>query len=177
MAEPAREHLPEPEEHGLLLADFSLCDSPLGEREQQMLALERQWWKYAGAKEQAIRELSDLSATHYYQLLNALIDTEDALATIPCSSRDCVDYVRRDSGHVLHAAWVQTRNHARAEPSAAINKDVSPLTRYARDEFDKAPETASRQGVHRAASAPSRPRLWPAARSALWLWPSAWSPS
>jgi cytoskeletal protein RodZ len=35
------------------------------------------------------------------------------------------------------------------------------MTRYARDEFDKVPETASRQGVHRAASAPSRPRLWP----------------
>jgi cytoskeletal protein RodZ len=35
------------------------------------------------------------------------------------------------------------------------------MTRYARDEFDKVPETTSRQGVHRAASAPSRPRLWP----------------
>ena len=29
------------------------------------------------------------------------------------------------------------------------------MTKYARDEFDKVPETASRQGVHRAASAPS----------------------
>jgi hypothetical protein len=35
------------------------------------------------------------------------------------------------------------------------------MTRYARDEFDKVPETASRQGVHRAASAPARVRLWP----------------
>ncbi|MDQ0692372.1 LytR C-terminal domain-containing protein [Arthrobacter sp. W4I7] len=35
------------------------------------------------------------------------------------------------------------------------------MTRYARDEFDKVPETASRQGVHRTASAPSRVRLWP----------------
>ncbi len=55
----------------------------LTEREVQMLALERNWWKYAGAKEQAIRELFDLSATHYYQLLNALIDTEAALAHDP----------------------------------------------------------------------------------------------
>jgi hypothetical protein len=55
----------------------------LSERDQQMLALERQWWKYAGAKEQAIRELFNLSATHYYQILNALIDTEDALAHDP----------------------------------------------------------------------------------------------
>lgn len=58
-------------------------DSLLSERDQRMLALERQWWKYAGAKEQAIRELFDLSATHYYQILNALIDTEAALAHDP----------------------------------------------------------------------------------------------
>jgi hypothetical protein len=57
--------------------------SRLSNRDQQMLALERQWWKYAGAKEQAIRELFDLSATHYYQILNTLIDTEDALAHDP----------------------------------------------------------------------------------------------
>ena len=68
---------------GSLLDDFKLRDSPLSEREQQILALERQWWKYAGAKEQAIRELFDLSATHYYQILNALIDTEHALAHDP----------------------------------------------------------------------------------------------
>lgn len=55
----------------------------LGDREEQMLALERQWWKYSGAKEQAIRDLFDLSATHYYQILNALIDTEEALAHDP----------------------------------------------------------------------------------------------
>ncbi|MCU1435785.1 MAG: hypothetical protein JWR71_2510 [Pseudarthrobacter sp.] len=35
------------------------------------------------------------------------------------------------------------------------------MTKYARDEFDKVPEAASRQGVHRAASAPVRRRLWP----------------
>lgn len=58
-------------------------DSPLTAQEQQMLALERAWWKYAGAKEQAIRDLFDLSATRYYQVLNALIDTEEALAHDP----------------------------------------------------------------------------------------------
>ncbi|WP_237687458.1 DUF3263 domain-containing protein [Arthrobacter jiangjiafuii] len=58
-------------------------ESPLGEQEQQMLALERAWWKYAGAKEQAIRELFGMSATRYYQVLNALIDTEEALAHDP----------------------------------------------------------------------------------------------
>ena len=55
----------------------------LSERDQQVLGFERQWWKYAGAKEQAIRELFDMSATRYYQVLNALIDTPAALAFDP----------------------------------------------------------------------------------------------
>src|SRR6476620_2970863 len=55
----------------------------LGRREREILAFERQWWKYAGAKEQAIRELFDMSATRYYQLLNALIDRPEALAYDP----------------------------------------------------------------------------------------------
>ena len=55
----------------------------LPERDQQILAFERQWWKYAGAKEQAVRELFDMSATRYYQVLNALIDSPAALACDP----------------------------------------------------------------------------------------------
>jgi len=55
----------------------------LSERDQQILAFERLWWKYAGAKEQAIRELFDMSTTRYYQVLNALIDTPAALAADP----------------------------------------------------------------------------------------------
>ncbi len=57
--------------------------SPLDERAEQILAFERQWWKYAGAKEQAVRELFDLSATRYYQVLNTLIDDPAALAHDP----------------------------------------------------------------------------------------------
>jgi Protein of unknown function (DUF3263) len=52
-------------------------------REREILTFERQWWKYAGAKEQAVRELFDMSATRYYQLLNALIDRPEALAHDP----------------------------------------------------------------------------------------------
>jgi Protein of unknown function (DUF3263) len=52
-------------------------------REREILAFERQWWKYAGAKEQAVRELFDMSGTRYYQLLNALIDRPEALAHDP----------------------------------------------------------------------------------------------
>jgi hypothetical protein len=52
-------------------------------RDEQILAFERQWWKYAGAKEQAIRELFEMSATRYYQVLNALLDSPAALAHDP----------------------------------------------------------------------------------------------
>lgn len=55
----------------------------LSERDREILALERLWWQYAGAKEQAIRDKFDMSATRYYQVLNALIDREDALAFDP----------------------------------------------------------------------------------------------
>ena len=55
----------------------------LSRRDREILAFERQWWKYAGAKEQAIRELFDMSATRYYQVLNALIDRPKALAADP----------------------------------------------------------------------------------------------
>jgi hypothetical protein len=57
--------------------------SGLSERDREVLAFERQWWKYAGAKEQAVRELFDMSATRYYQVLNALIDSPAALAHDP----------------------------------------------------------------------------------------------
>jgi hypothetical protein len=55
----------------------------LSARDREILAFERQWWKYAGAKEQAVRELFDMSATRYYQVLNALIDRQDALELDP----------------------------------------------------------------------------------------------
>ena len=55
----------------------------LTERESEILSFERQWWKYAGAKEQAVRDLFDLSATRYYQVLNALIDRPEALVHDP----------------------------------------------------------------------------------------------
>ncbi|GHG55515.1 hypothetical protein GCM10011331_22250 [Flavimobilis marinus] len=57
--------------------------SGLSDRDREILAFERQWWKYAGAKEQAVRELFDLSATRYYQVLNALIDSDAALEHDP----------------------------------------------------------------------------------------------
>ncbi|MER6076891.1 DUF3263 domain-containing protein [Streptomyces sp. NPDC001833] len=55
----------------------------LGEREQAVLALERRGFASPGAKERAIREELDLAPVRYYQLLNALLDDERALAHDP----------------------------------------------------------------------------------------------
>ncbi|WP_233258131.1 DUF3263 domain-containing protein, partial [Micromonospora sp. S4605] len=55
----------------------------LTERERAIIAFEQQWWRHAGAKEQAIRDTFGLSATRYYQLLNALLDHPAALAAEP----------------------------------------------------------------------------------------------
>ena len=57
--------------------------SQLSERDQAILGFERQWWKYSGAKEAAIRELFDMSSTRYYQLINTLIDTPEAMEFDP----------------------------------------------------------------------------------------------
>ncbi|WP_163511835.1 DUF3263 domain-containing protein [Fodinicola acaciae] len=57
--------------------------SGLTRREREVLAFERKWWQYAGAKEQAIRDLFNMSGTRYYQVLNALIDRQEALAYDP----------------------------------------------------------------------------------------------
>jgi Protein of unknown function (DUF3263) len=58
-------------------------DDGLTRRERAILAFERQWWKYAGAKEQAIKELFDMSSTRYYQLLNGLMDKNEAMQADP----------------------------------------------------------------------------------------------
>jgi len=55
----------------------------LTELELRILDFERQWWRYAGAKESSIKELFDLTPPAYYQLLNNLIDREAALLSQP----------------------------------------------------------------------------------------------
>ena len=51
----------------------------LTDRDRLILEFERQWWKYAGAKESAIKELFELTPPRYYQLLNDIIDRDSAL--------------------------------------------------------------------------------------------------
>ncbi len=68
------------------MSEFSMPFSNgagLSELEIKMLDFERQWWRYAGAKESAIKELFDLTPPAYYQMLNNLIDREDAVLAEP----------------------------------------------------------------------------------------------
>ena len=58
-------------------------ENGLSELELRILDFERQWWRYAGAKESSIKELFDLTPPAYYQLLNTLIDREAALLSQP----------------------------------------------------------------------------------------------
>lgn len=55
----------------------------LSERDRAVLAMEHTSWPGPGAKERAIREQLGISPVRYYQLLNALIDDERALAHDP----------------------------------------------------------------------------------------------
>lgn len=57
--------------------------SALSERDMRLLAFERGTWRSSGAKEQAIADVLGMSATRYYQLLNELIDSPDALKFDP----------------------------------------------------------------------------------------------
>jgi hypothetical protein len=55
----------------------------LSEQQAALLDFEKIWWSMSGSKESEIRERFDISPTRYYQLLNALIDSPDALAHDP----------------------------------------------------------------------------------------------
>lgn len=71
------------DQHAVALETRPDAAGELSARDREILAFERQWWKYAGSKEQAIRDLFDMSSTRYYQTLNALIDTPQALEFDP----------------------------------------------------------------------------------------------
>lgn len=57
--------------------------SQLTEREEKILLFEREWWRHGGAKEGAIRANFGLGVTEYFQVLNALLESEAALAYDP----------------------------------------------------------------------------------------------
>ena len=59
------------------------ASSTLTDLELRILEFERSWWRFAGAKESAIKELFVLTPPAYYQALNNLIDRDDALLAQP----------------------------------------------------------------------------------------------
>jgi hypothetical protein len=60
-----------------------IADTGLSQQQAAILDFEKNWWSMAGSKESEIRERFDLSPTRYYQLLNSIIDTPQALAHDP----------------------------------------------------------------------------------------------
>ncbi|QAU07196.1 DUF3263 domain-containing protein [Gordonia phage Asapag] len=51
--------------------------------DRRMLDLAGQRWNYAGSLEQMVRDEFGISLTRFWQRVNALIDTEEALAYSP----------------------------------------------------------------------------------------------
>jgi hypothetical protein len=51
--------------------------------ERRMLDLAGQRWNYAGSLEQRVRDEFGISLTRFWQRVNALIDTKEALAYSP----------------------------------------------------------------------------------------------
>lgn len=72
----------------------SLTDTDLA-----ILNLEAQFWATAGGKEQAIRDMG-MTPVRYYQRLNQLADTEQALAADSVT----VNRVRRLRSRQLHSS-------------------------------------------------------------------------
>ena len=57
--------------------------STLEERSRAILDFERGWWRAPGPKDRHIRYRLGLSPTRYYQLLNDLLDSPEALRYDP----------------------------------------------------------------------------------------------
>lgn len=83
------------------------------EQECTVLACERGWWRYAGNKEELVREQLGLSPVRYYQLLNRLLDDPEALATDPLLVTGCAGSGRRAWMPGGFVAWVERQRSGR----------------------------------------------------------------
>jgi Protein of unknown function (DUF3263) len=86
------------------------ADGGMSERERAVLDMERREWRSPGAKELAVREELGLSSARYYQVLNALLDSPEALRADPM----LVKRLRR-----IRDARVQARRARQFRASAA----------------------------------------------------------
>jgi hypothetical protein len=92
--------------------------SALRERDLAILDFERRSWRHRGAKEEAIRDVFGLSAARYYQLLNAVIDSPEALRHDPM----LIKRLRRVRDARVHAR--ATRGFSSPHP---VDRDNRPL--------------------------------------------------
>lgn len=60
-----------------------IVNGGLSDRDKAILDFEGKWWKYAGAKELAIKEQFGLTGNRYYQVLAALIQRPEAAEYAP----------------------------------------------------------------------------------------------
>ena len=75
----------------------------LTDRERDILELERREWRSPGEKELAVRTELGLSSARYYQVLNALLDSPEALRADPM----LVKRLRRIRDARVHARRVR----------------------------------------------------------------------
>ena len=66
-----------------MYSPMPIATTGLSEQQAALLEFEKKWWSLAGSKESEIRDRFDMSPTRYYQMINALIDTAEALAHDP----------------------------------------------------------------------------------------------
>lgn len=55
----------------------------LSERDRSLLDFEREWWKYAGAKDVAVRDRFAMTPTDYYLTLHQIVDHDAAVEHDP----------------------------------------------------------------------------------------------
>ena len=53
------------------------------ELDLRLLDFEREWWRYGASKESGVKENFGISLSQYYERLNHLIDSDEALAAQP----------------------------------------------------------------------------------------------
>jgi hypothetical protein len=78
----------------------------LSPRDARVLEFEREWWRYPGPKDRAIREYLGMSATRYYQILRRLMDDPAASERDPLTIRR----LRRIRGDARRKALERLRN-------------------------------------------------------------------
>jgi hypothetical protein len=93
----------------------------LSDRDRAVLDFEREWGHHAGAKEEAIRSVFGLSAARYYQVVNAVIDSPEAVRHDPMLV-----------GRLQRAR--EARSRARASRSLAAPQPPSSTARELTDE-------------------------------------------